>query len=280
MNCRLLVIDNSTALTSPWKKVLNENFTMSEAVGGYEAVTKLRCEPFDLIIVNISLDCLNGADAIRKIREKFYFIPIIALYAKTDILNLKQVKAYGIQHALSLPVDVKNLIIIISKLIPAYRLTEKSNIQHHRECEEKSKSNKDEDFINVEEKFYEGLSAIATMHFREAVEIYESILHLTNIKHETWLRYITEAHFQLGQCYAHLKEYETSNKYYISFINKAPTHNFVKEALLYLGKNYEAMHNLTKASYYYQRVLNMRPFDSYTTQARKLLTKLAKPDCY
>ena len=82
--------------------------------------------------------------------------------------------------------------------------------------------------------------------------------------------------FHLGQCYARLKDYKQSNKYYQDFINKAPHHNCAKEALLYLGKNHQAMKDYLKATYYYKKVINMRPFDSFSTQARKLLKKISK----
>jgi len=276
MNCKLLLIDNTTAITNPWKKVLNANFLTSEAVGGFEAITKLKSETYDLIIVNISLSDLNGVDAIRKIRDKFYFIPIIVLHAKSDNLYLKQVKTYGIQDVLALPVDVKLLIIAISRLLPACKLNEKSNGQQHKENDEQKPVVKEDSHVNIEEKFYEGLSAVAAMRYDNAIEIYKFILQQTNIKHESWLRYVNETYFQLGQCYANIKEYEISNQYFLTFISKAPNHIFVKETLLYLGKNYETMQNITKASYFYQKVLNTRPFDSFTTQARKFLTKMEK----
>ena len=276
MNCKLLLLDNTTAIANPWKKILNTNFNTAEAVGGFEAVTKLKHEEFDIIIVNISLQHMNGADAIRKIREEFYLIPIIALYKQSDVLNLKQVKTYGIQQSLQLPVNIKHLLVTISKLVPPQRLQEASQARQQQQQSAANHRTRDDDYINVEEKFYEGLSAIATSRYDHAIEIYNFILGLTNIKHEAWLRYVKEAQFQLGHCYARLRNYRASNKHFARFISKAPRHNFVREALLHIGQNHESMQNFNKAADYYRKVLEIRPMDSYTTRARKLLEKLEK----
>lgn len=277
MNCKLLLVDNTTAIAHPWKKTLNSNFITSEAVGGFEAVTKLKNEVFDIIIVNISLGHLNGVDAVRKIREKYYLIPIIVLYKQADVLNLKQAKTYGIQQALQLPVNVKHLIVAISKLIPIHKIREQFNGQVDKTKERQTGGEQHrEEFINVEDRFYEGLSAIAAAQYDRAISIYQHILDLTNIKHEIWLRYINEALFQLGHCYARLKDYRRSNKHFALFITKAPRHNFVREALLHIGQNHETMENYPRAAHYYQKVLKIRPMDSYTTRARRLLNKLEK----
>ncbi|MBN1696703.1 MAG: tetratricopeptide repeat protein [Spirochaetales bacterium] len=272
MKPKILVMDTSTSFTSPWKKELGDKFEITEVIGGFEAVTKLKKIPFSLVIVNISINHLNGVDAIRKIRDKFKTIPIVVLYDAKDSLNLKQTRMYGIQEALPLPATTYGLL---------------GKIMHHVKKEDVPKggepttgdpadSGKREDFVDVEALFYEALSATAANQIEKAIGIYHSLLNLTNIKRERWLKYIEESMFHLGQCYARLKDYKNSNRHYHNFITRAPYHNCVKEALLYLGKNHEALHDFAKASYYYKKVINMKPFDSFSTQARKQLKKIMK----
>lgn len=265
-------MDTSTSFSSPWKRDLGNHLNITEVIGGFEAITKLKNDVYSLLLVNISIDHLNGVDAIRKIRDKYKYLPIIVLYDSRDILNLKQAMSYGIQQALPFPVTSEAILKSIANYvrIPAESM-EPEKIQSHD-----NEDDKNADFVDVETKFYEGLSAIAANQIEKAITIYKSLLELSNIKRERWLKYIEESMFQLGQCYARLKNYKQSNKYYNDFIQKAPYHNCVKEAFLYLGKNHATMKEYQKAVYYYKKVINMRPFDSFSTQASKLLKKLVK----
>ncbi|MBN2441898.1 MAG: tetratricopeptide repeat protein [Spirochaetales bacterium] len=273
MKINILVMDTSTSFTSPWKKELGDIFGITEVIGGFEAIAKLKSDVYSIILVNISINHLNGVDAIRKIRDKYQYIPIIVLYDPKDVLNLKQTMIYGIQQAIPLPVNSEAIEKSISNFvrIPNESSGDKKPSSHQHQVQEKK-----EDFVDVEAHFYEGLSAIAANQIERAIEIYKSLLDLTNIKKERWLKYIEESMFHLGQCYARLKDFKQSNKYYSDFISKAPYHNCVKEALLYLGKNYEAMKDFPKAIYFYKKVINMRPFDSFSTQARKFLKSIVK----
>jgi len=272
MKIKILVMDTSTSFTSPWKKELSDRFVITEVIGGFEAISKLKSDVYSLLLVNISINHLNGVDAIRKIRDKYQYLPIIVLYDPKDTLNLKQTMVYGIQQALALPANSE----IIAKCISNYVRIPNQSVEPELRKVDPVHEKQNNDYIDVEAKFYEGLSAIAANQVEKAIDIYKSLLKLSNIKRERWLKYIEESMFQLGQCYARLKKFKQSNKYYLEFIQKAPYHNCVKEALLYLGKNHHAMKDYQKAVYYYKKVINMRPFDSFSTQARKYLKKISK----
>jgi tetratricopeptide (TPR) repeat protein len=267
----ILVMDTSTSLTSPWKKELEDHLNLTEVIGGFEAITKLKNDVYSLLLVNISINHLNGVDAIRRIRDQYKYLPIIVLYDPRDVLNLKQTMSYGIQQAIPLPVTSR----IILKSISNYVRIPKEPVETQK-IQSSEKQPGRNNFVDVESKFYEGLSAIAANQIDKAITIYKSLLGLTNIKKERWLKYIEESMFHLGQCYARLKKYKESNKYYTDFIQKAPYHNCVKEAFLYLGKNHESMKDYQKAVYYYKKVINMRPYDSFSTQARRLLKKITR----
>jgi tetratricopeptide (TPR) repeat protein len=294
MKPKILIMDNTTSIRNPWKRVLAENYDVTEVIGGFEAITRLKTAPYVAVIVNISLSSIKGVDAIRKIREKFSDISIFVVYEPKDSLNLRQATVYGIKNSFPTPVDPTNVLAALSKFktdngssyvytigpskegggprIEKHANTPSPNDRDRSTGEKESKHS----FVDIEARFYEGLSAIAANRIDQAILIYREILSLTNIKREKWLRYVEESLFHLGQCYARLKDYEKSNKCYSDFVTRAPHHNCVKEALLYLGRNHEAMHDFEKASAYYRKVINMRPFDSFSTQARKFLNKISK----
>jgi DNA-binding NarL/FixJ family response regulator len=278
MPAKLLIIDNTTAITNPWKKALQSRFQTSEAMGGVEAVRKLKTEPISLVIVNISLRQINGVEAIAKIRSSFDRIPIIILHDQRDVLDLKQAKAYSINGIVALPVDYKKLVAEIQKVLPKDE-PEKGSPREEKESvpEQKPAANNahaTDDPNDVEKRFYEGLTAISANNIKKAIGIFQSLISITRLKKESWRRYLEDALFQLGQCHAALGEFEKSNSCYAAFITKAPHNTSHKSALLYMGKNYIALKNYAKAAHYLNKVITAGPADSFNTQARKLLKSI------
>ena len=285
---RILIVDNTTAIMNPWKDGLAKRFQTSEAFGGIEAVRKLKTENYAAVIVNISLRQLNGVEAISKIRSTFDKIPIIVLYDKKDILDLKQAQAYSVDAILPLPVDYKRLLEELEAVLPSTEATapERTEADSNRPqpiLQKHSVSNSavqnpppnGSASVDVEALYYDALTAISHDKIPQAIQIFETIVKVNRLKRETWRRLVEESFFQLGQCYAALKQYEKSNYYYATFINKAPHNSSIKSALLYMGKNYLALNNKGKAALYFKKVIALQPVDSFTTQARKLL-KLAE----
>jgi CheY-like chemotaxis protein len=269
MPAKLLVIDNNSPLLHSWKKGLSSEYSLIEAMGGIEAVRKIKTESIDLVIANISLRTLNGVEAIGKIRSSFDKIPIIVLHD------------YSINGVMNLPVDYKKLIAEIERLLPAGRsapaatatppAADATVFRASPAAARPTTAASYGDDDDVEKRFYEGLSAISDNNLPEAIAVFESIIKLTRIKKESWRRYLDDSLFQLGQCYAATSQYDKSNAHYKTFIAKAPHNLSYRSALLYLGKNYIALKDNAKAAVYLKQVINSSAADSFTTQARKLL---------
>jgi CheY-like chemotaxis protein len=272
MPASILLIDNTSSLINTWKKGLDYKYQVYEAMGGVEAVRKIKNEGIELVIANISLRTINGVEAIGKIRSSFDTLPIIVIHDQRDILDLKQAKAYNINVAVSLPVDYKKLIIEIDRLLPTPdRPAAEARKKISVAAKTKGKGNDEE---NVEQRFYDGLSAISANNLDEAIGIFEAILKLTRLKRDTWRHYLDDSLFQLGQCYAATGNLKKSNACYQAFIAKAPHNSSYKSALLYLGKNFIILKDIAKAAVCFKKVINTPPFDSFGTQARKLLKKI------
>jgi CheY-like chemotaxis protein len=278
MKGNILILDNTTVIRSPWKQMLGSRYEITEAMGGFEAVRKLKTDSFDAVIVNISLKQIKGVEAIRKIRESFREIPIIVLYNPKDILDLKQAKVYGVDYTLVFPLEINNLLAALNHIVTVtngkIQKTVQRSVQSLQQEEIPLPAESNDEYIDIEQKFYDGLSAISAGDIKSAITVFHSLLKITRIKKESWRRYLEDSLFQLGQCYATLKQYKKSNVCYLQFINKAPHNSSHKSALLYLGKNYLNLKDFTKAKNYLMKVADMRPYDSFSTQARKFLKKL------
>lgn len=96
------------------------------AVDGADAVAKVdsaRAEnsPFDLILMDIQMPGMDGYQATRMIRASGiskYCLPIVAITANTDKMDIARCFASGMQDHIAKPVIIDELRRVLSKRIP------------------------------------------------------------------------------------------------------------------------------------------------------------------
>jgi len=67
---RLLLVDDHQMVRSSWKQILSAKYEIcGEAGNGQEAIDKAVALNPDLVLMDLSMPVMNGADAARKIRE-------------------------------------------------------------------------------------------------------------------------------------------------------------------------------------------------------------------
>jgi DNA-binding NarL/FixJ family response regulator len=85
---RLLLVDDHPVLRAGLKALLSAEFDFdvsAEAQNGLEAVTLVESMIFDLVVMDVSLPGLNGADATRQIRKLRPELPVLALSVHEEI---------------------------------------------------------------------------------------------------------------------------------------------------------------------------------------------------
>lgn len=271
----ILVLDNTTSLVSPWKAEIKKYFNLIEAVGGFEALAKLKSDEYVLAIINLSIRTFDGLDAVRKIREKYPQLPIIVLADKSDVRFIKNAAMFGIHGYFFLPVEVTDLLSLVQKL-SGVNLIEIANALAREEKEkeeQKVAKEKEEELEDVPAMYYEGQSHLARGEIQQAIEVFNQILNVKRLK-DTWRRYMEDSYFQMGRCYLKLGDYRKAIELFSQFIQKAPTSQYNKTAYFLTAECYEKLNDIQKAINIYKKLVNMPPFDSVSTQARKKLKKL------
>jgi CheY-like chemotaxis protein len=77
---RILVIDDQSDVRAMISIVLRVNhFDIVEAASGAEGLKKFENSKFDLAIVDIFLQGMNGFDVIRMMRERIPNLPVVAI---------------------------------------------------------------------------------------------------------------------------------------------------------------------------------------------------------
>lgn len=79
---RILIVDDHVVVREGLARILTgpgEGWIVSEASGGFQALDRLRCEPADLVIVDLSMPGMGGLELIRRIRSEFGRIAVLVL---------------------------------------------------------------------------------------------------------------------------------------------------------------------------------------------------------
>jgi DNA-binding NarL/FixJ family response regulator len=79
---RLLLVDDHTVVREGLKRILEAAdgaWTIEEASSGFQALERLRHEPFDLAIVDLSMPGMNGLDLIRRVKSDHAAVRVLVL---------------------------------------------------------------------------------------------------------------------------------------------------------------------------------------------------------
>jgi len=78
----LLMVDDHTIVREGLKRVLQpiaHEWSITEAGTGYQAIESLRCQHFDLAIVDLSMPGMGGMELIRRIRSGYPKVAVLVL---------------------------------------------------------------------------------------------------------------------------------------------------------------------------------------------------------
>jgi len=117
MDKRILIADDEGINRLFVKTVLlQDGWTVAEAVNGREAVDLAGKEDFDIILLDIKMPVMDGREAVRRIRQlKQYsrgtsLTPILGLTAYSDDIIYRELEEDGMDGLIVKPVTEKSLL--------------------------------------------------------------------------------------------------------------------------------------------------------------------------
>ncbi len=122
----ILVTDDSSImrmfLVMSLKRMLTVNIT--EAVNGIDALAKLKSGKFDLLLTDMNMPEMNGAELIRCVRIGMNSdIPIVVITTMGEIKDREVGMSLGASGYLTKPVNQAELIKTVLKLLGGYNLS-------------------------------------------------------------------------------------------------------------------------------------------------------------
>jgi len=122
-NCRvsiLLVEDTRVNQMVAVKMLQKQGYSVAVAENGQEALTMLRQQPFDLVLMDIQMPVMDGLEATREIRAcgaPIGDVPIIAMTAHAMKSHQDMSLAAGMNDYLPKPINPRELYSMVSKWV-------------------------------------------------------------------------------------------------------------------------------------------------------------------
>jgi DNA-binding response OmpR family regulator len=109
---RIMIVDDDQAFLNLAVEILATEFEAFGASNGLDALEKVeRCEP-DLILLDVSMPCVDGIDTCRAIRKNVRFrdVPVVFISGQDETHYKTRAKGLGAAHFLHKPVAPPHLL--------------------------------------------------------------------------------------------------------------------------------------------------------------------------
>jgi two-component system response regulator HydG len=113
---RILLVDDDKDMTETLSDILQEkNFQVEIANNGFEAIEKIKASSFDLVLMDMKMPGINGAETFREIKKIRPGIIVLFITAQ----SVEQVLAKGIEEGtygvMYKPIDPEKLVKFLEK---------------------------------------------------------------------------------------------------------------------------------------------------------------------
>ncbi|MCW8849445.1 MAG: sigma-54 dependent transcriptional regulator, partial [Melioribacteraceae bacterium] len=120
---KILVVDDDKNLNSGITTFLKSNNILTvSAFDGEEGYNRITSEEFDLVLSDLEMPKMNGIKLLEKIKEKNLEIPFIIMTAYASVENAVEAMKIGAEDYLTKPINLKEMLIKIEKIIKSMGL--------------------------------------------------------------------------------------------------------------------------------------------------------------
>jgi len=113
----ILIVDDEELIRNVVKEYLEaNNYNVTEAVDGKDAINKIKFNNYDLIILDIMMPNLDGVSVLKEIRET-KDVPVIMLSARNQEYDKLEGFEYGADDYITKPFSPKELVARVKSIL-------------------------------------------------------------------------------------------------------------------------------------------------------------------
>ena len=112
----LLVDDDKNALDGLVKILTRDGYSVSGVLSGYEALSLLSKENFDIIVTDMKLPGIGGLSLIHEIRKKEESVAIVVITAYSSVKTAVEAIKCGADDYLTKPINIEELTLVLEKI--------------------------------------------------------------------------------------------------------------------------------------------------------------------
>jgi DNA-binding NtrC family response regulator len=115
---KILVVDDEDALRTVLSAELEgEGYKVSSAADGSEAISALKSQTFDLILLDIKMPNVDGFEVLKYVKENHPSTKVIMLTGFADLKNAIESKKLGAEDFVSKPYDLVDLLTTVERVL-------------------------------------------------------------------------------------------------------------------------------------------------------------------
>ncbi len=97
--------------------VVDEGYALQSVMDGRAALAALRCQPFDLALVDILLPGFSGLDLLSRLKEHGPAMPVILITCRQDADAILQALRAGVCDCVARPFDLEYLRATVRRVL-------------------------------------------------------------------------------------------------------------------------------------------------------------------
>ncbi len=127
MKLKILIVDDDPSLRKMLEAVLTgEGYEVIEADDGNKAVSEVKNQFFDLILMDVRMAGMSGIEALKQIKKLSPGIPVIIMTAYASVDTAREALKSGAHDYLTKPLDIDELNLILHRALRHHQLEQEN----------------------------------------------------------------------------------------------------------------------------------------------------------